>query len=275
MIKKTLLAISALICLTLNVDAQKKEKPYKEIFYKDIAADYNDFSVTTNNGISNKEMTKFKLKIVNKTNDVLLYKLDESSFKLEGKEIKPKEKQLFIYPNESNYRVVNAVGPDYLVAYKYEINGMYKISTSGKGIEVNNFQLPASQNEFTADGFKCTMTSLTKESDKTEVKFECRYTGDKVGVIQPSRAAIKLPDSTEIANEKSKGLLSNNNPIVLMKGQSEKVTFKWNRMDGGRAQDMQKIKLEILFRNTFSEVDIEKLNTETLQFEIDENLSKK
>jgi hypothetical protein len=59
-----------------------------------------------------------------------------------------------------------------------------------------------------------------------------------------------------------------------MKGKSEKVTFKWNRMEGGRAQDMQKIKLMIEFRNTFSEVDAEKLNDETLHFEIDEALSK-
>lgn len=273
--KKTILFISAVACLATNMNAQKKEKPYKEIFYKDIASEYNDYSVSTNNGVSNKEMTKFKLKIVNKTNDVLLYKPEESTFKLEGKETKPKEKQLFIYPSESDFRVVNGTGPDYLTAYKYEIGGMYKISTSGKGIDAPEFQLPASQNEFTAGPFTCTMSSLVKESDKTEVKFECKYNGDKVGVIQPSRAAVKLPDGTEIANEKKAGLLSSNNPIILMKGKSEKVTFKWNRMEGGRAQDMQKIKLEVLFRNTFSEVDLEKMNDETINFEIDENLSKK
>ena len=273
--KKTFLVITALACLTTTVNAQKKEKPYKEIFYKDIATEFNDYAVSTNNGVSNKEMTKFKLKISNKTNDVLLYKPEESTFKLDGKETKPKEKQLFIYPTESDSKVINAMGPDFLTPYSYVMGGIYKISTSGKGIETPNFQLPASQNEFTTGPFTCTMLSLTKESDKTEVKFECKYMGDKVGVIQPGRSAVKLPDGTEIANEKSKGLLSNNNPIILMKGKSEKVTFKWNRMEGGRAQDMQKIKLEVLFRNTFSEVDLEKIKDETINFEIDENLSKK
>jgi hypothetical protein len=273
--KKTFLVITALACLTTAVNAQKKEKPYKEIFYKDIATEFNDYAVSTNNGVSNKEMTKFKLKISNKTNDVLLYKPEESTFKLDGKETKPKEKQLFIYPTESDSKVINAMGPDFLTPYSYVMGGIYKISTSGKGIETPNFQLPASQNEFTTGPFTCTMLSLTKESDKTEVKFECKYMGDKVGVIQPGRSAVKLPDGTEIANEKSKGLLSNNNPIILMKGKSEKVTFKWNRMEGGRAQDMQKIKLEVLFRNTFSEVDLEKMKDETINFEIDENLSKK
>jgi hypothetical protein len=269
--KKTILCIAALACLYTTAEAQKekKEKKYKEIFYKDILNEYDDMTVSTNNGVSDKEMTKFKLKIVNKTNDVLLYKPEESTFKLAEKEVKPKEKWLFVYPGDSDFRVVNSIGPDFLVPYAYVMGGMYKVSTSGKGIEVADFQLPASQNEFTAGNFSCSMTSLTKESDKTEVKFECKYTGDKVGVIQPGRAAVKLPDGTEIANEKSKP-----QPIVLTKGKSEKITFKWNRMDGGKAQDMQKIKLMILFRNTFSEVEAEKLKEEILQFEIDENLSK-
>lgn len=272
--KKTFLVITAFAFLTTTVNAQKKEKPYKEIFYKDIASDFGDYSVSTNNGVSDKEMTKFKLKITNKTNDILLFKPEESTIKA-GKEVKPKEKWMYVYASESDSKVINATGPDFLTPYSYVMSGMYKISTSGKGIETPNFQLPASQNEFTSGPFTCTMLSLTKESDKTEVKFECKYNGDKVGVIQPGRSAVKLPDGTEIANEKKSGLLSSNNPIVLMKGKSEKVTFKWNRMEGGRAQDMQKIKLEVLFRNTFSEVDLEKMKDETINFEIDENLSKK
>jgi hypothetical protein len=267
--KKIVLVAAALTCLVTSVNAQKKEKPWKEIAYKDIMSEFDDMTVSTNNGVANKEMTKFKLKIVNKTNDVLIFKPEESVIKA-GTEFKPKEKWLYVYPTESDFRVVNAMGPDFLTPYSYVMSGMYKVSLSNKGIEAANFQLPASQNEFTAGPFSCSMTSLTKESDKTEVKFECKYTGDKVGVIQPSRSAVKLPDGTEIANEKSKS-----QPIILMKGKSEKVTFKWNRMDGGRAQDMQKIKLEVLFRNTFSESDLEKMKDETINFEIDETLSKK
>ncbi|MES2515454.1 MAG: hypothetical protein V4580_14970 [Bacteroidota bacterium] len=267
--KKIVLVVAALTCLLTTVDAQKKEKAWKEIAYKDITSEFDEMTVSTNNGVSNAEMTKFKLKITNKTNDVLLFKPEESVIKA-AKEVKPKEKWLYVYPSESEFRVVNSTGPDYLMPYSYVMSGMYKISISGKGIEAPNFQLPASQNEFTVGAFSCTMASLTKESDKTEVKFECKYTGDKVGVIQPGRSAVKLPDGTEIANEKSKS-----QPIILMKGKTEKVTFKWNRMEGGKAQDMQKIKLEILFRNTFSEVELEKMKDEIISFEIDEALSKK
>jgi len=121
------------------------------------------------------------------------------------------------FPSESDFRVVNAIGGDFLVPYTFNLDGVYKISTSEKGIETQDFQLPPSQNEFSTGGFNCMMTSLIKESDKTEVKFECKYIGDKIGVIQPSRAAIKLPDGTEIANEKSKS-----QPIIVLKGKQKK-----------------------------------------------------
>jgi hypothetical protein len=269
--KKIILVIAALTCLTTSMDAQKKvkEKKYKEIFYKDILNEYDDMTVSTNNGISNKELTKFKLKFVNKTNDILLYKPEESTFKLTDKEVKPKEKWVIINPNESDFRIVNVLGPDFLIPYSYVLGGVYKVSTNGNAIDTPDFMLPPSQNEFTTGGFTCSMTSLTKESDKTEVKFECRYTGDKIGVINPNRAAIKLPDGTEMANEKSKS-----QPIMVMKGKTEKITLKWNRMEGGRATDMQKIKMQILWRNTFTESDAVKVKDETLEFQIDEALSK-
>jgi hypothetical protein len=109
------------------------------------------------------------------------------------------------------------------------------------------------------------MLDLSKETDKTTVKFECRYTGDKVGVIHPGRAAIRLPDGTEVANAKSKS-----NPVMLMKGESKKISLAWNRMEGGKATDMQKIKLMIVWHNSFIESDMIKVKPVTLDFKIDE-----
>lgn len=267
--KKTIALFTVLVCLAGASQAQK-EKKYKEIFYKDITHEADDFTVTTNNGFSNKELTKFKLKIANKTNDILMYKPEESTFKVDGKEAKPKEKVLFVYPAESDHRVVNLVSADYLVTnYSFVMGGMYKISTKGTVTEVADFKLPAAVNEFEAGGFSCSMTSLTKETDKTEAKFECRYTGSKIGVIQPGKAVVKMPDGTEIANEKK-----SSTPIILMKGKSEKITFKWNRMEGGKATDMQKVNMTILFKGTFSEADAVKMNDETLNFELDPNVTK-
>ena len=267
--KKQIVFFTAMVCLAGAMQGQK-DKKYKEIFYKDITLEAEDFTATTNNGFSNKELTKFKLKITNKTNDILMYKPEESTFKTEGKEAKPKEKILMIYPTDSDFRVVNLVSADYLVTnYSFVMGGMYKISTSGTIAKTEDFKLPATANEFQAGGFNCTLSSLTKETDKTEAKFECSYTGSKIGVINPGKAVVKMPDGTEIANEKK-----SSTPIVLMKGKSEKITFKWNRMEGGKATDMQKVNMLILFKGTFTETDAVKLKDETLNFELDPNVTK-
>jgi len=267
--KKNIFLILVLASAFTTLEAQK-EKNYKEIFYKNISGEFDDMTVTTNNGWSDKEFTKFKLKIENKTGDFLIYKPNESVIKLASGDVKVAEKQLEIYPFDSDFRIVNVLGPNFLVKnYTYVLSGVYKVSTNGEVFKAEDFPLPAVQNEFTAGKFVCTMSSLTKETDKTEVKFECRYTGDKVGVIMPSKAALLLPDGSEMANEKSKS-----KPIMITKGKTEKITLKWNRMDGGKATDMQKIKLIILWRGTFTEAEPVKLKDEILEFQIDDALSK-
>ncbi len=269
--KKIILMISAVGFLITNGNAQKTEKvkKYKEIAYNDISNDYDDITVSTNNGMSNKEMTKFKLKIVNKTNDIIIYKPEESSINVNGKAVNPKEKWLVINPIESDFRVINMLGTNFLTPYSYNLAGIYKVSTNGKIVETANFTLPPAQNDFTSGGFTCSMTSLVKESDKTVVKFDCRYTGDKIGVIDPSKAAVQLPDGTVLANEKS-----SSQPTMVMKGKSEKITLKWNRLEGGRATDMQKISMNILWRGTFTETDAVKVKEQVLDFQINESLSK-
>lgn len=266
--KKTITFLTVLVCLAGAIHGQK-EKKYKEIFYKDITLEADDFTATTNNGTSDKESTKFKLKIANKTNDILMYKPEESTFKAGDKEAKPKEKILMIYPTDSDFRVVNLMSPDFLVPnYNFIMGGMYKITTKGTVAEAADFKI-GSSNEFEAGGFSCTLSSLTKETDKTEAKFECRYTGSKIGVINPGKAVVKMPDGDEIANEKK-----SSTPIVLTKGKSEKITFKWNRMQGGKTSDMQKVDMIILFKGTFTETDPVKLKDETLNFELDPNVTK-
>ena len=200
----------------------------------------------------------------------MLYKPEESKLTINGKDITPKEKPLTIPPTETDNRVIDIKGTDLMVTdYKFEVNGVYKVSTTSNSVAADDFQLPPSQNEFKVGNFTCTMTDLKKETDKTAVKFECRYTGDKVGIIHPGRAAVKLPDGTEVANAKS-----SSTPILVQKGESEKISLSWNRMQGGKATDMQRINLMIVWRNTFMDSEPVKVNPVVLDFKIDETKSK-
>jgi transcriptional antiterminator Rof (Rho-off) len=267
--KKTILTLAS----TLLIGGIAKSQTFEKLFYKDAVKETKDVTITIDNAVSTPAETKFKLKITNKTNDYLIYKPLESKFIIAGKEIKPKEKMLIIKPNESDFVTINLKGTGYNVVknYSFVFDGLYSVSANGKTISVSDFKLPASQNEFKAGDFNCTMTNITKESDKTEVKFKCSYNGDKIGIIHNTRAGVKMPDGKEYANAKKPGLLeSKSKEVLVMKGDEESVNLKWDRMEGGKAMDMQKVPMDIIWNATFTEAPAVKINAETIELEFDE-----
>jgi hypothetical protein len=244
--KNIFLTLAAAVLMTTAANAQN----YEKLFYKDATKETSDFTFTIDNAVSTPAETKFKFKITNKTSDYLIYKPTESKFVINGKEGAPKEKQLIIKPNSSDFVTVNLKGSGYNAVknYSYIIDGIYKVSTNGTVINTPNFKLPPAQNEFKTGDFTCTMGNLTKETDKTEVKFKCSYNGDKVGIISQTKASVKMPDGSEFANAKKPGLLdSKSREVLVLKGETESIELKWNRMEGGKSMDMQKVSMDIIW----------------------------
>ncbi len=274
--KKIILAIMAISIFSTAIAQKKgkgkgkeKEVNYKKIFYIDTKAENSDLVISIDNAVSTEGETKFKLKITNKTNDYIIYKPEESTFTIEGKEIKPNEKILIISPNESDFRVINLKGAyNTLKNYSFVVGGLYKASSNSGTVQAPDFKLPPSQNDFRVSGFNCGLVNLSKASDKTDVKFRCSYNGDKVGFIYPSRAAVRMPDGNDYANAKAKA-----KPIMLMKGEDDSFVLSWERMPGGRANDMQIVNMIVKWNDTFSESSLEKMNSEKVELQFDEALS--
>ncbi len=271
--KKTF-ATALAICVISASFAQDK------IYYKNATAENGDFSITIDNAVSTKVETKCKVKITNKTADFLILKPEECIFTINGKEMKCSEKTLIIQPNSSDFRVMNLKAEDLnkVKDYNFTVGGIYKVSTSGTALNAPDFKLPPSTNDFKAGDFSCSMSSLSKETDKTSVKFKCAYNGAKVGFINPTKAAVKMPNDAERANEKTNAssvlTKGKSDILMLMKGDSENITLEWNRMQGGKSTDMQKVDMTILWRDCFTEAVPEKLKSETLELKYDEVKSK-
>lgn len=265
--KKTVLQI-ALALLTLGTaTAQKKEVKYEKLFYKDVTKETNEVKITVDNAVSTAGETKFKLKITNLTGDYIVFKPEESKFIVNGKETTPKEKWLIIKPNESDFRVINLKGAGYneVKNYSFVVGGLYTASVKGAVMEAPNFDLPASKNDFEAGSCKCTMSNVYKESDRTEVKFKCAYNGQKIAFIQPAKAAVKMPDGKEYANAKSKA-----DAIMLTKGQDDSFSLRWDKMEGGKAMDMQKVPMTIIWHEAFTESELKGLAAEKIDMEFDQ-----
>src|SRR6202012_1229257 len=107
--------VSAFLLMTTIVVAQKKEKEvkYEKIFYKDTKIETADYTLLISNAVSTDGETKFKLKIVNKTNSYLIFKPEESKFTINGATVDVKEKQMMIDPFESESKVINLKGEGY------------------------------------------------------------------------------------------------------------------------------------------------------------------
>ncbi len=276
--KKTILTIMIASMLSSMTFAQKKEKEvkYDKMYYKNLTKETDDITITVDNAVSTDGETKFKLKIENKTGNFLIYKPEESKFIVNGKEMKAKEKVLIIKPNSSDFRIINLKGDKFnsMKTYSFVMDGLYSVSPDSKGITAPDFKLPPSTNDFSAGSFKCSMTKLYKESDATDVKFKCAYNGSKIGFIDPSKAAVKMPDGNEYATVKQTSMLGGaQGPIMLMKGEDDSFNLKWDRMEGGKKMDMQKVEMTILWREAFSESAPVKMNVETLVMEFDEIVS--
>ena len=89
-----------------SADAQKEIK-YGKIFYKDVNVETDAVSIEIVSAVSDDKSTKFKLKLTNKTNDYIIWKPEECKFMINGKEIKPQERWMFLGPTESSSRVID------------------------------------------------------------------------------------------------------------------------------------------------------------------------
>lgn len=240
----------------------------KEVRYKDTKVETEYVTISAMDAVSNDAYTKLKIKFTNKTSDYIIYKIEESKLIINGAELVPKEKWLILEPNESGARVIDFKGTQFYTAknYTYLVDGLYKVSLSGKGISAPDFKLPASQNEFKAGNFNCTLLSSSKKTDKTVAKFKCTYTGDKVGFVSPAKAAVKMPDGAEYAITNSKV-----KPTMLMKGEDDGFVLVWEKLADGKAMDMQLVDMTIIWRDAFAESAAQKLKPVSIQMQDESN----
>ncbi len=274
--KKIIIAVAAMFC-TLTVVQAQKTKTYAKLFYTVAPLETDDVSITVDNAVSTDAETKFKLKIKNKTPDYIIFKPEESKFVINGKEMKPSEKWVVLAPNEEDFRIVNLKGAGYnsITSYSFVMDGLYKVSSSTKGIETPDYRLPVTKNDFKTGNFSVTMNKLYKQSDATNLKMDVVYNGDKIGFVFPDKAGVKMPDGNEYATVKSSGLFAKSSALMLTKGKGDSFTLNWNRMeDKAKTMDMQKAEMFVKWNDTFAEVTPEHLKTETLQMTINEAISK-
>lgn len=264
--KKTFALFLSTLLLVNTVSAQN----YKKIFYRDQVIENNDVKIMVIDAVATIVGVKFKIRIYNKTNDYIVYKPSESAFKISGKDYHPEEKWLIIRPNDDDSKVIDLKGPNYMIAenFNFVMEGMYKFSTDVKGVNAEDFKLPAEKNDFKAGGFDIVLVRNKKTTARTDATFRVKYVGDKVGIFEPNKVAMKMSDEKEYANYHS-----NKKPMIFAKGEEDDITVAWKDIPSNSG-DMQKAEMTILWKDAFKEVTPDKMLPLTLTVMFDEETTK-
>lgn len=258
--KHLLIALS--ITLALPVFAQKKPGKGEKFFYKDATIETSDYKIYIVDAVAVPAYSKFKLKIFNKTNDFLIIKPSEMMLVANGKNIENKEKPFVVPPNDEGSKVIDFKGADMQFQnYDLIVKGIYKAAAKGKVIELANFELPPTKNEFEAGNFSCILKKHDANTDRSISKFECKYNGDDVGIISPYKTACVMPNGKENANAKREM------PSLLEKGGSETFVLQYNEIAG--AGDLQKKSIAIKWNEAFQESKLKTLSGSDIKIEYD------
>jgi hypothetical protein len=286
--KKFVLLFCIIISGSFMLFAQR-EKPRDPNFtnyYKDVAPITTDaITISFEDVVAKSGYCKLKVRIKNNTNDYILFKTNECSFILPQGEYQCNERLkksnsaldkslhaidirsdgiILIPPLESGYRVLDIKGDgEYLVeSFTLQLKGLYRFSATDEVLSAPNFNLPASANTFTTGPFQCTLTGTKKETKETWTRFECTYTGDEAGIIDPNKTVVRIENGQEFANGKSH--LKQN---VLLKGETDKFTLFF--YVPASVVDMQFANMQIVWKNTFLDSKISPLTSHKVTFVID------
>jgi len=273
--KLTLLSLTVVMSVSISI-AQNKPKSYAKLIFNNVeVVDNPSVTISIQSAVANETQTKFKLKVVNKTNDFILIKFAECKFVAGTTEVVPKEKDLLISPIENDFRVVNVMGVFNSSEHcSFVMDGVYKISAKGNSVNAPDFKLPVNQPEFSAGPFNITNTDVYKQTDATKLKFNVVYTGNKTGYIFTTKPMVLMPDNNEYACAKPSGLFAGPALITIKKGTSETFEVNWDRMPSGKTLDMQKVNMHVKWHDTFCELDPAKEKTITIPFDINTKESK-
>lgn len=270
--KTIYLAIIILLSTSIGF-AQRiaKEKKYEKIIYNEISHESGNLMIYAVDAVSTEAYFKFKLRIQNKSNDYVLIDLNKLRVVLpDGREFKPTEKALGIAPGEFGTRVIDIKGPDFReTKLKINLDGISSAPINGKVFEAPIFKLPVSSNDFTVGPFKVVQKLNEIKTDITLVKFEVTYTGNDIGVLQTYKTVLKMPSGNEFAT-----MSSNRKATLLGPGDSDVFNVRWENIDVKQNGDMQKVQMQILFKDAFMESIASKIPATSFEININEKESK-
>lgn len=243
-------------------ESGKFADPKFKFVYQETSFETDDYKIYIEDAINVASVSKFKIRVFNKTNDYLTVKPSDIAFKIGSQTLLGKDKQFIVPPNEEASKVIDAKGKD-LQEEKFtiEIKSIYKVSNAEPAVKTEDLAVPLTKKEFTAGPFKCVIKKADIQTNKTLFRIQCTYSGDMIGIIAPNQVIAVMPKGQENQNN----FRNKNN--IMEKGKSEDFLIEIREMKN--AGDLQKDPWKIVWGETFKESKAEPVAGGNIPMEID------
>lgn len=260
--------MKGLLSILLATASFAAQAQYKKIFFKPAVKD-GAVKLEIVDAVATAAELKFRLKITNNTDEIIVFKPEESAVVINGEKKVPQEKWVIIRPHSDQGKTINVPG-SYLELRSFDFvsGGMYRASVLKGDYAVEDFRIPPATNSVDLADYKIDLEKFDKETSGTTVKFRITYTGKSMGVLQPKEATLKMPDEKYYAVTGG-----DSKPDLLFPNQSTSVTLKWNQIAPGRAMDMQFVEMYVNLRKVLTTGNLEAVPAETINLEFDAGLT--
>jgi hypothetical protein len=234
-----------------------------------------DLKVTLDDVHCQMAFALVRANFVNEGNDYIIVHKEAPVFHIAGLKLQPfdgkEKKPIIIDPHSKASHTYKVKGEDLHVEdFEMDFEGVDLATSEGKIHKAIDFDLEA-DNKFKAGPFECNMTGLKKETKETQAGFECTYKGDAIGFVDSS--ALKMTITPEVQKEDRTPKTYANGDRKAEKKMVQpgaKVKFKAYFTVEPRFADMQFAQMVVMWGDTFTESEIQKIDLGTIEFELDE-----
>ncbi|MCB0791411.1 MAG: hypothetical protein H6595_08490 [Flavobacteriales bacterium] len=262
-----LLAIPCALLTFTAVRAQ--DKPYKpdhRFAYSDVIVEDDHVKIEMKDVLAEIGFCKFRFKVTNKTGDFIF--VDPGKFKvsMDGKNYGFSEKPFMLKPHDDAARTLNLQGGSDYHKESWSIDfadGFEVASAKGNTITPGEFTLPPAINSVTEGPFTIELRDREQSTKRTVGKFNVKYAGSGVGIVDPARISVKIPAGQVYANANSKA-----KPTLLSTGEDD--NFDLVAEIPGRIADMQFTTLTVVWNDAFIESTKQPFTPDGASFSVDQ-----
>lgn len=246
-LKYTILLLSMLSGKIM--EAQSVAQNFKTVKYEEKTFDNPDYKLYVVGSFSRAEILKIKIRVFNKSKNIIYIKPEEIQFMVNGKKIAGKGRTIVVQPDGDEARLIDVEGGMDMRCDKFEVilSGVYKIDPqAAEVVKADPTEVDGSSaTPVTASSlFKCNTTVAQSNKEKSFAKYSCVYTGDQIGVIEPGNTIAVMSSGKKNYNSYPKSEL-----FALEKGDPQTITIEFRKLNGaGDLTDGYKVEWNNVFK---------------------------